>query len=151
MEVYVECGSTAMAEDSATTNYSRRRIRLRPIPMRRIRRRRITRGLGDGDFARPIWRRHWRNSSASPQCSNPASRRFNVKKMQLLLKVKTSVPDPWHFETDPDSWICTLDYRSVPWSGSGSWSGSCSFVRGFQETTNYKFFKQFFCFLLTVL
>ncbi len=40
---------------------------------------------------------------------------------------KISVPDPWHFETDPDPWIRTLDYGF--WSGSGSESGSgfCSF------------------------
>jgi hypothetical protein len=43
-------------------------------------------------------------------------------------RVNTSVPNPWHFETDPDPWIRTLEY------GSGSGSGSCSFVSGFQET-----------------
>ncbi len=100
----------------------RQRIRRRRTPMQRIRRRqitlllrirrrRITRGFGDGDFARPIWRKHWRNSSASPQCSNPANRRFMLKNATV---VKNSVPrirdilrririlTSIHWITDPD-------------------------------------------------
>ncbi len=38
--------------------------------------------------------------------------------------VKTSLPDPWHFETDPDPWIRTLDYGSGSCS-FGQWLSSC--------------------------
>ncbi len=55
----------------------------------------------------------------------------------------SSVPDPWHFKTDPDPWIRTLDYRY----GSGScssrqWHSRCQ--------QNVSFIKFVFCLFLTV-
>jgi hypothetical protein len=39
------------------------------------------------------------------------------------------VPDPWHFQTDPDPLIRALD------TGDGSGSGSCSYVRCYNRRT----------------
>ncbi len=58
----------------------------------------------------------------------------------------SSVPDPWHFETDPDPWIRTLAY------GSSSGSGSC-FFREWLSRCQQKIslFFIFFYLLLTLL
>jgi hypothetical protein len=84
----VECGSTAIAvdsaEDSATANSNAEDSATAKYSLA------ANSATTNYSRIRPTWRKHWRNSSASPQCSNPANRRFHVKKM--LTVVKISVP-----------------------------------------------------------
>jgi hypothetical protein len=76
-----------------------------------------------------------------PVIARPA--RLVTARGVALLTVESSVPDPWHFGTDPDPWIRTLDLRIRIWLRILLFSDS-------KMPTQNKFFSNVFCLLLSV-
>ncbi len=66
-----------------------------------------------------------------------------------LSRLKSSAPDPWHFQMDPDPWIRILDYGSK--SGTGSGSGFFSFWQWLSRCQQkIRFFKDIFAYFFLV-
>ncbi len=102
---------------------------------------------GTSGTSSPAWRSHCTPRGAhrgrkSPGVLKQKREKKNIFVSSILLclafnekrkiSISFSVPDPWHFETETDPWIDTLDYVSG--------SGSCYFREWLSRWQKIRFF-----------